>query len=324
MINWSQMSSYSFFDDDYTSFDVNNNFYFKLNCLASNLIVKIWTEDGIKNHCINYQYSANLNKTLNLIDSVKVQKEMHLTPNIIHYPEKMFFQYKSQPYNSGKYNIHNYMNFYKGGTKYFYDKLNRLIEVVNQESFDDLIYQEYKIGITYEDDSIKYDFINTSYIYYLTNNKITQVLVYNKKSNHIQESFKYYYDNLNRIIKVEEYTGDNLNEIEEDEDLIMYEIPKLTFITTLNYENLINSNLKVSITTTDIEENKTFKDKIVLVDSENKILTEIFNENNQILFTYNYNYDYDFNGNWTRLEVMEKFKSETERKYKIVERSIIY
>ncbi|MEN9907867.1 MAG: hypothetical protein RLZZ540_1008 [Bacteroidota bacterium] len=320
------MSLNSFFNEDYTFFDVNNNFYFKLNSPASNLIVKIWTEDGIKNNFMNYQYSANLNKTLNLIDSVKVQKEMHLTSNIIHYPDKMFFQYKSQPYNSGKYNIHNYMNFYKGGTKYFYDKLNRLIEVVNQERFDDLIYQEYKIGVTYEDNSIKYDLINTSYIYCFINNKISQVLVYNKKSNHIQESVKYYYDNLNRIIKIEEYTGDNLFEIEEDdEDLIVYEIPKLAFITTFNYENLINSNQKVSITTTDIEENKTFEDKIVLVDFENKILkTEILNENNQIYYTYNYNYDYDFNGNWIRLEIIRKYKSETERKYKIVERSIIY
>jgi len=203
---------------------------------------------------------------------------------------------------------------------FYYNKENlKLEQVIIKNSTTKETLE--KIEVEYSSKKIK---IRKKYFYVeyeLVHNKIDTVTIFDKKFDCIDCMLKFSYNELNKIVKVEEYSQFENN---ENDEINILDNPKLLFIT--NIKEQLNSNiLEIEYNVEDLTD-KTTEKKVYKFNQFGLIISENFYSktkdsiNSQILYEYEFNSSND----WVKKTAKRKhLLIDTKETCKIIEREII-
>lgn len=271
----------------------NSDFRFRRNFTVKKIQVKTWNFGGVMDNFLEEESEVEIDSKTNLIISEKRKSYGTDAPTFI-----AFFSY----------DITNCVT-----------KIKR-IAINDNKKLKAIEFRKVGNSIIQETDS---NIVTHTY----DNNKLIEVKTYIKSENSYDELFKIFYDSLNRIIKVEEYSffQDIYNDYGEYDKSINLEKPKLFFISYYQYCNTENNGIMISEKTVDLENEVSRKKVYFYNEYGDKVSEEKFNSENQKLWTVNYLYSYDNYGNWIKLEKRNiDSNSNTTDVAKILERIIKY
>lgn len=271
----------------------NSDFRFKRNSSIKKIQVKTWNFSGVMDNFLEEESEVKIDSKTNLIISEK---------------RKSYGRDEST-----------FMAFFSYDITNFVTKIER-IAINNNKRLELIEFRKVRNSIIQETDS--HIFTHT-----YDNNKLIEVKTYIKSENSYDMLIKIFYDTLNRIIKVEEYSyfQDVYNDYGEYDKSVNLENPKLFFILHYEYCNTENDGLMISEKTVDLIDEVSKKKVYFFNEYGDKVSEEIFNAENQKQWTVNYLYSYDNYGNWIKLE--KRYidpKTNTTDVAKIFERIIKY
>jgi len=203
---------------------------------------------------------------------------------------------------------------------FFYDnetfKLERVLikNTINKE-----IVEEFHIS--YYSNKVKIDSRLNLVEYKYSNHLVDTITIFNKQADYIDDMFKLTYNEVEEIIKVEEYSQ---MENSEDAKPLILDKPMLFFNTYVN-KKLVNNIIEIEHNIEDLIDNTSEK-KVYMFNDLGLILSEqIYSKSkDKIISQILYEYEFDSNGDWTkRIAKRKNILIESNETHKIIEREII-